>query len=96
MNNFPNIIGRDLKINNRIHDNWVTPTELIYKNFDDNEVDLIKSDPQYFKPKRYEEQLDSVNILKKRKLLDVLNEEESKKERKKVKFYSTISMYILF
>lgn len=79
-------------LNNRIHDKFVTPSELIHNNFSDNEVQLIRSDPEYFKPKNYEEQLDSVDILKKRKLLDVLNTEEINQRQKKQKSLSTISI----
>ncbi len=71
-----------MKYTNRINDNYILPSELIYKNFKDQEVELIGSDPEYFKPKKYEEEFDTVDILRKRKLLDILNKEELIEERK--------------
>lgn len=81
-NNQPNLIGKDTKFTNRINDNYILPSEIIYKNFKEEEVDLIGSDPEYFKPKKYEDEFDSVDILKKRKLLEILNKEEIDEEVK--------------
>jgi hypothetical protein len=79
-NSQPNLIGKDLKYTNRIDDNYILPTELIYRNFKEQEVDLIGSDPEYFKPKKYEEEFETVDILRRRKLLDILNREEQVEE----------------
>lgn len=75
-NKFPNLIGKDIHINNRIHDKYITPSELIYQNFKKEELNLIKNDPDYFKPEKYKESLETVDILRRRKLIDVLKEED--------------------
>jgi hypothetical protein len=55
-------------------DKVVTPDEFIYKNFNSDEIDIIRSDPRFFNIDKNE--FKYVDIFKKKSLVDILNEED--------------------
>ncbi len=54
-------------------DNVITPDELIYKNFNDKEIDLIRSDPKFFNI--HKKEFKHVDIFQKKNLVEILNQE---------------------
>ncbi len=89
MNTFPNIIGSEIKATKRKYDHYVTPKELITNNFSKEEINLIKSDPGYFKLNLFEP-FKNLDLIKNKTLLQRINDEEStrsiNKSKKTVKF----------
>lgn len=85
----PNLIGNDIKFTTISHDNYVTPHELVSRNFSPNQIQLISSNPIYFKlPEDFME----IDLFKKRKLIDVL-ERESKNNLPVLKDYNQSNLH---
>jgi hypothetical protein len=75
VNLHPNLIGNENKYSTISNDYYVTPHELVSRNFSPNQIQLISSNPMYFKlPENFLE----IELFKKRKLIDVLEREEKK------------------
>jgi hypothetical protein len=69
----PHILDNKL-INKRFQDYYTTADELIYKNFNNIEISMIRSDPNYFK--LHSKKFKDIDFFKKKRLIDTLNEEE--------------------
>jgi hypothetical protein len=72
----PELLNDNSIYTKRYEDKFITPGELIFKNFTDQEINLIKSDPIYFKLN--EPPFNEVHVLKKRKLIETILDEENK------------------
>jgi hypothetical protein len=75
-NKSPNILNNNFYYISKFEDYYNTPDEIIFKNLTDNEVDIIKSDPAYFKLNK--DLFENLGILKNRNLLEILNDEEKR------------------
>lgn len=82
VNAFPSIIGRDIKYSSLRQDKYVTPQELLFSNFDKSEIQLISSNPLYFK---IPENFKKIEQFKKRRLIEVLENEEFSEPPPKMK-----------
>ena len=96
---FPNLIGRENYIVGKSNDSYVTAAELIYKNFTESEIDLIHSEPFYFKLNLLDRS-NKMNYLKNQTLVQKINDEEKRKKfsdhqinARNVKFKN--SMYLI-
>ena len=72
-NKFPSILNQGNKFYTRYFDYFISPDELLDKNFTKEEIFQIKADPIYF---NFGGNFNNVNFFKKKKLKDTLNEEE--------------------
>ena len=82
MHHFPNLIGNDLKYVRRNYDIVTTPEELIFHNFNQEDIEIIKSNANYFKINN-DENFRDIGIFKNRHLLEILEEEDNKTKKKK-------------
>lgn len=82
MNFFPELLGKPTMYVRRNLDILTTPEELIFNNFSEEEIEIIKSNKNFFKINS-EEQFKNIDIFKNRHLLEVLEEEEVKIIKKK-------------
>jgi len=89
MDFFPEIIGKDTVYVRRNLDIITTPEELIFKNFNEEEIEIIKSNKNFFKINS-EEPFKNIEIFKNRHLLEILDEEEEVKVIKKKKISKSI------
>ena len=62
-----------LKFYSRYFDYFVSPDEILVNNFNKDEIFLIKTEPGYY---NFGESFNNVYFFKKKKLKDILNEEE--------------------
>ena len=72
-NKFPSILNQGNKFYTRYFDYFISPDELLEKNFTKEEIFQIKADPIYF---NFGGNFDNVNFFKKRTLKETLNEED--------------------
>lgn len=72
-NNFPTVLLFNEKFYTRYFDYFLSIDELLKKNFTDEEIFQIKSDPFYFK---FDNKYNNVEFFKKKSLTEQLNEEE--------------------
>ena len=72
-NKYPNILNQGNKFYSRYFDYFVSPDELLYKNFTKEEIFQIKADPIYF---NFGNNFENVKFFQKRSLKETLNEEE--------------------
>ena len=72
-NKFPSILNQGNKFYTRYFDYFISPDELLNKNFTKKEIFQIKADPIYF---NFGGNFSNVNFFKKRTLKETLNEEE--------------------
>ena len=72
-NKFPSILNSGNKFYSRYFDNFISPDELLNKNFNKEEIFQIKSDPIYF---NFGGNFQNVSFFKKNSLKQTLNEEE--------------------
>ena len=72
-NKFPQILNQGNKFYSRYFDHFISPDELLYKNFTKEEIYQIKADPIYF---NLGGNFNNVNFFRKRSLKETLNEEE--------------------
>ena len=72
-NKFPSILNQGNKFYTRYFDYFISPDELLNKNFTKEEIFQIKADPIYF---NFGGNFSNVNFFKKRTLKETLNEEE--------------------
>ena len=82
MNFFPELLGKNTVYVRRNLDILTTPEELIYNNFNEEEIEIIKSNKNFFKINS-EEHFKNIEIFKNRHLLEVLEEEDVKIIKKK-------------
>lgn len=64
-----------MKSTTALQDRFIVIDELIFKNFKDEEIKMMKSDPRYFNVK----QLRDVEYFKKKNLAEILREENINK-----------------
>ena len=72
-NKYPSILNHTDKFYTRYFDYFISPDELLIKNFNKDEIFLIKTEPGYY---NFGESFNNVYFFKKKKLRDILNEEE--------------------
>ena len=72
-NKFPSILNNANKFYTRYFDSFISPDELLSKNFKKDEIYQIKSDPEFF---NFGGNFQNVSFFKKTSLKDTLNEEE--------------------
>ena len=72
-NRFPTILNNDNAFYSRFFDNFISPDELLNKNFTQKEIYQILSDPGYFK---YGNKYKNTSFFVKKTLTQTLNEEE--------------------
>ena len=72
-NKYPSILNHTDKFYTRYFDYFISPDELLIKNFNKDEIFLIKTEPGYY---NFGESFNNVYFFKKKKLKDILNEEE--------------------
>ena len=72
-NKYPEILNQKNKFYSRYFDHFISPDELLFKNFTKEEIFQIKSDPIFF---NLGGDFTNVNFFKKKSLKDTLNEEE--------------------
>ena len=72
-NKYPEILNQKNKFYSRYFDHFISPNELLFKNFTKEEIFQIKSDPIFF---NLGGDFTNVNFFKKKSLKDTLNEEE--------------------
>ena len=72
-NKFPSILNQGNKFYTRYFDYFISPDELLNKNFTKEEIFQIKADPIYF---NFGGNFSNVNLFKKRTLKETSNEEE--------------------
>ena len=72
-NKYPEILNQGNKFYSRYFDYFISPDELLYKNFSKKEIFQIKSDPIFF---NLGSDFNNVNFFKKKTLKETLNEEE--------------------
>ena len=72
-NKYPEILNQGNKFYSRYFDYFISPDELLYKNFTKDEIFQIKSDPIFF---NLGGDFSNVNFFRKKSLKDTLNEEE--------------------
>lgn len=84
VDHYPNIIGSDLKYVKRNHDTIISPEELIFSNFNQEDIEIIKSNANYFKINS-EEMFKDINFFKNRHLLEILEEENAENQGKNIK-----------
>ena len=89
MDFFPNMIGKETQYVRRNLDILTTPEELIFSNFNEEEIELIKSNANYFKINN-NDHFRNIEIFKNRHLIEILDEEEEKKIVKKRQICKTI------
>jgi hypothetical protein len=79
----------------KYHDNFVTATELVFKYFTEKEIMIMRSDPGFFKLNK--EVFKEVDIFKKKKLAEILDEDEKIKDiiRMRKVFVNKTSKYSL-
>jgi hypothetical protein len=82
MNFFPELLGKNTVYVRRNLDILTTPEELIYNNFNEEEIEIIKSNKNFFKINS-EEHFKNIEIFKNRHLIEVLEEEDVKIIKKK-------------
>jgi len=83
---FPDLISRDHMITAKNLDSYVTPHELIYKNFTQEEIDVFRSDPNYFFKNQSMKLFKKLDILKTKTLIEKFNDEEERETLSKVSF----------
>lgn len=59
----------------RFHDDFITVEELIFKNFSDDEILLMKTDPKFFQLEA--KIFKDLDLFKKKKLVDIIKDEEN-------------------
>jgi hypothetical protein len=74
---------KNINFTSRYEDIYVTPNELIDRNFTKNEINIIKSDPTYFKLNK--SPFKNTAVLQNKTLVEILKEEEKLKEQLKRK-----------
>ena len=72
-NKYPEILNQGNKFYARYFDHFISPDELLYKNFTKKEIFQIKSDPIFF---NLGSDFNNVNFFKKKSLKETLNEED--------------------
>ena len=72
-NKFPQILDQGNKFYSRYFDHFISPDELLYKNFTKEEIFQIRTDPVYF---NLGSNFNNVFFFKKKSLKETLNEEE--------------------
>ena len=72
-NKYPQILNKGNKFYSRYFDHFISPDELLFKNFTKEEIYQIKADPIYF---NLGGNFNNVNFFRKRSLKETLNEEE--------------------
>ena len=72
-NKYPSILNNTDKFYSRYFDYFVSPDEILVNNFNKDEIFLIKTEPGYY---NFGESFNNVYFFKKKKLKDILNEEE--------------------
>ena len=72
-NKYPSILNNGNKFYTRYFDYFISPDELLNKNFNKNEIFQIKTDPNYF---NFGKNYNNVSFFKKKTLKEILNEEE--------------------
>ena len=72
-NKFPSILNTGNKFYARYFDCFISPDELLSKNFNKNEIFQIKTDPNYF---NFGNNFNNVSFFRKKTLKETLNEEE--------------------
>ena len=72
-NKYPQILNQGNKFYSRYFDHFISPDELLFKNFTKEEIYQIKADPIYF---NLGGNFNNVNFFRKRSLKETLNEEE--------------------
>ena len=72
-NKFPQILDQGNKFYSRYFDHFISPDELLYKNFTKEEIFQIKADPIYF---NLGGNFSNVYFFKRKSLKEILNEEE--------------------
>ena len=72
-NKFPQILDQGNKFYSRYFDHFISPDELLYKNFTKEEIFQIKADPIYF---NLGGNFNNVYFFKRKSLKEILNEEE--------------------
>ena len=72
-NKYPSILNNGNKFYTRYFDYFISPDELINKNFNKNEIFQIKTDPNYF---NFGNNFKYVSFFKKKTLKETLDEEE--------------------
>ena len=72
-NKYPTILNQNNKFYSRYFDYFISPDELLFKNFTKEEIFQIKSDPVYF---NLGGNFNNVDFFKKKTLKETLNEEE--------------------
>lgn len=72
-NKYPEILNQKNKFYSRYFDHFISPDELLYKNFTKEEIFQIKSDPVFF---NLGGDFTNVNFFRKKCLKETLNEEE--------------------
>ena len=72
-NKYPEILNQGNKFYSRYFDYFISPDELLYKNFTKDEIFQIKADPIFF---NLGGDFSNVNFFRKKSLKDTLNEEE--------------------
>lgn len=77
----PQLLSKDKMITKIYEDYYVTPKEFLSRNFNNNEIELLKSDPEYYGIN--EEDFKETELFQNKTLLNILNAEEGKKLRKK-------------
>lgn len=84
VDHFPNLIGSDIKYVRRNIDTVISPEELIFKNFNQEDIELIKSNANYFKINS-DEIFKNIDLFKNRHLLEILEEENAEIKTKNCK-----------
>ena len=72
-NKYPSILNTGNKFYTRYFDYFISPDELLNKNFNKNEIFQIKTDPYYF---NFGNNFNYVSFFRKKTLKETLNEEE--------------------
>jgi hypothetical protein len=74
--NYPELLN-DKKYVNRYEDKYVTPEELLYRNFNENDINIIKSNPNYF---LLDKELFGEEFMQIKKLSETIEEEDRLKK----------------
>ena len=65
-----------MKYVRRNHDIVITPEELIYRNFNEEDIEIIKSNANYFKINS-DEVFKNMGVFKNRHLIEIFEEEKN-------------------
>lgn len=77
-------LNNHLKSSSRFDDYFQTPEEIIFKNFNDEEIKLLRADPNYFKLDSND--MNELLLINSGKLVDTLNEEEKGTNLEKIRY----------